>query len=629
MHRVASVSDDLGAVGSEGEALALTVSHDKSNAGFLMRSAAWCGLLVGMIEVSILAVQRFYLHQPTNLSPHFVWMTPLANLLLFVIAGLTLVPVARFWPRLASPRIAIFVFALLGFLNLLLMYERLQHYAALLLAAGLAFQTARIITAHPTGFHRLVARSLVWLLVLIPCLAALVYGSLFVRERRALAGLPEATTGAPNVLVITLDAVRAHNLSVYGYGRETSPQLKRMAERGVVFDRALSTAPWTLPSHASMFTGRYAHELSTGYTTPLDGTYPTLAEFLRARGYATAGFVANYRYCGYESGLQRGFIHYKDYPVSWGEIVSSSRLTRMIGDNFRLRRLIRNDEHLNRKSAAQINDEVLDWLSTKRKGPFFVFLNYFDAHGPYLPPSPFDTKFGPGRALGKYSALHHWLYDPAVAHQTVSKETIQEEVNAYDGVLAYLDEQLGFLFDELKKRDLMDNTLVIITADHGEEFGEHGLFDHGYSLYFNSLHVPLLIVFPGHIPAGVRAQTPVSLRDLSATVVDLLDYGQGSPFPGRSLARYWDTASKQESPEAEPLLSEVDRTSGQPAWFPTSRGDMKAVAFQHMRLIKNGDGVQEYYDFYQDPWEKQNLAESEVNREARQQLELLLKNKVR
>src|SRR5215470_12395059 len=228
-------------------------------------------------------------------------------------------------------------------------------------------------------------------------------------------------------------------MCLFGSARRTTPNLEGLAKTGVVFHRALSTAPWTLPSYASMFTGRWYHQLSADYATPLDATYPTLAEYLTARGYATAGFVGNLGYCGAQTGLARGFAHYEDYPVSWGQLVSSSVLTRTIANNFRLRRLINNDEHLNRKTADRLNDDALKWLDSAVGRPFFVFVNYFDTHDPYLPPAPFDTKFGPGRPNGRHSPLHHWLYDPAVGHRELDEATIQHERDAYEGALAYVD----------------------------------------------------------------------------------------------------------------------------------------------------------------------------------------------
>src|SRR5262249_37940885 len=149
--------------------------------------------------------------------------------------------------------------------------------------------------------------------------------------------LPPAPRGAPNVLLITLDTVRAKNLSLYGYGRHTAPQLERWAKRGGTFDRALATAPWTLPSHASMFTRRHPHPprrprppRSAGWPTPLDSPSPPLAEVLASHGYATAGFVANRYYAGFDSGLGRGFARYEDYRLTPGEFVNTSTLAKWV-----------------------------------------------------------------------------------------------------------------------------------------------------------------------------------------------------------------------------------------------------------------------------------------------------------
>ena len=141
----------------------------------------------------------------------------------------------------------------------------------------------------------------------------------------------------------------------------------------------MATAPWTLPSHAGMFTGRWPHELSADWFHALDSTHPTLAETLRARGYNTAGFVANTLYCGSETGLSRGFNHYEDYSISPGELLLSSSLGRTIANNSRLRQLTGYHNIVNAKDAATVNADFLDWVSRNQR-PFFAFLNYFDAH---------------------------------------------------------------------------------------------------------------------------------------------------------------------------------------------------------------------------------------------------------
>jgi arylsulfatase A-like enzyme len=599
-------------VSSERKQVARSSGSDQLRGSQLV-VAVWFGLFTGIVEVIILAIEKLLTHHIIELSRHFVWMIPLAEATLFSVVGVFFFCVGRLRPKIDPLPATIFTSSLLAFLSLLILIPRLHHFAALLLSTGLAVQFSRLIRVKAGLFHAVVRRTLPGMIGLVMLLGLGVEGRRVIAEHRALADLPSAPAQAANVILITLDTVRARNMSLYGYVRATTPKLEQFANTGIVFERALATASWTLPSHASMLTGRWPHEMSANLTSPLDGTQPTLAEYLRARGYSTAGFVANMRYCGYESGLDRGFLHYEDYPLSLGAIASSSSLVQTITNNFRLRRLIENDQHLNRKNAEQINSDFLQWLPHNGKRPFFAFLNYFDAHEPYLPPPPFDRNFGPGRKNGRYSPLHRWLWEPAVNYQNMTQENIQEEIDAYDGALAYLDHHLSLLFAELEKRELLTNTLVIITADHGEEFGEHGLFEHGYSLYLPSVHVPLILSFPGHLPAGNRVGSPASLRDLPSTILDLLDFEGDSPFPGKSLARHWQAGNEDECAHEEPLVSEANFTTGRPDWFPVSKGDMRSLVVQGMRYIQNGEGREELYDFCGDPREQHDLARSDAS----------------
>jgi len=590
----------------------MVLAKEKRSAFFPLFAAAWWALTAGFLEAAILATKK--MGKPLmKLGPDYVWMGPLALLIVFLALGLMLILAGKFWKRLDIESVAIFSYAVLAFMDLLILIPGLYQLASLALAAGISTQIVRVIRKRRDGFQRLVRGTLPLMAGLLLLLSVGVHGASLIREKRTLAALPPPPAQAANLLVITLDAVRAANTSLNGYARQTTPRIAALAERSVAFDRALSTASWTLPSHASIFTGHWYHELSADYDKPLDATYPTLAEFLSERGYRTAGFVGNLGYCGAETGLARGFAHYEDYPISWGQVAASSGLTRTVLDNFRLRRLLKNDQHLNRQTADVLNDNVLHWIDRDPAHPFFVFLNYFDAHDPYLPPPPFDSKFGPGRKNGKHSPLHHWLYNPAIGHRPLDQATIQEEIDAYDGAVAYLDDRLGLLLDGLKERGLLDNTLVVITADHGEEFGEHRVFEHSYSLYGPSVNVPLVISFPGKIPAS-RVGTPVSLRDLPATVTDLLGF-HDAPFPGTSLRRVWDPASGARGVDISPALSELNFAPRQPEWFPISKGDMKSVVSAGMHYIRNGDGSEELYDYEGDPWERADLA-SDAKRQA-------------
>jgi arylsulfatase A-like enzyme len=433
------------------------------------------------------------------------------------------------------------------------------------------------------------------LLLLTLGLLTLVEGRRLWKERVALSSLPAMSAQPPNVLLIILDTVRAASLSLYGYSRPTTPHLERLAQGGVWFRHAFSPTSWTLPSHASIFTGRHAHELSTDWRIALDATYPTLAEVLSSRGYVTAGFVANTRYCNAGTGLSRGFIHYDDSSLGPGRLVESSWILSMIH-----RALERPTEYRSwvwRKHARDINRHFLRWVDRSGPRPFFAFLNYWDAHNPYAPPEGYADRFGTA-GIPLQPVLEH-RSDRGIRD---SAET-QGGLDAYDGAIAYLDAQLGALFGELRRRGLWDNLIIIVASDHGEEFDEHGLAQHGVSLYRPSVEVPFIIRAPRRVPEGVVVDVPVSLRDIPATIMDLLNLDNPS-LAGRSAARFWTSASTP----ADTVVSSLTHAPGHPPWFPVSKGDMTSVTLGDLRYILNGDGSEELYDFAHDVAEGDNLA---------------------
>jgi arylsulfatase A-like enzyme len=603
----------------------------------LLRTGIWFGLVTGLCEVAVLAVRKLVLGEIIQLSPHFVWMTPVAAVCFFGSAALVLAALQWRLPRLVTMRAGILAFAFLAFLSLLFLLIRLHSVALLLLAAGLAWQTSRVLAARAAGLDRLTRVTTPGLVAMVALLALGVTAGRALDERRSMDALPPARAGAPNVLLIVLDTVRASSLSVHGYSRPTSPQLERIAGRGTLFDLALSTAPWTLPAHGSMFTGRLPHELSASWEIPLDDRHPTLAEVLRDQGYLTAAFVANTFYCSYEHGLDRGFVHYEDYLVSPGQIVNSSSLGRLvfsgqIGVNRNVW-LLDNEQFLGRKSAERLNHDFLRWLSRKGERPFFAFLNYFDAHDPYVPPRPFNGRFGPVVTRG--SLAHRFAATLVGSVKRVapgrlarsrgtSIEWRRRQTNLYDGAIAYLDHHLGLLFTELERRGALENTVVIITSDHGELLGEHGLFEHGNSLYLPLLHVPLLIAYPPEVPSGRVVHEGATLRDLPATVVDLLGL-EGVGFPGRSLARYWQDDQPLARGDPDTLFASVDKGINEPAWEPVMRGDMQSLVAGDVHYIRNGDGREELYDIVLDPAEDRDLASHESERPTLQRFRVLLK----
>jgi len=573
----------------------------------LLALAIWFGLLGGVGEILFLAVDKYLLHRITHRFETLIWMIPLAYVLWGVAAGLILIVLHRWWPKRITVRVSLFVLIWMLVIGVLLRFPVIHPWALVLVAMGIAWQGARVLSLHEAGLHRLVKKTIVWLGVVVmaiglglPCLQ-------WVAPQRVLASLPQADPDAPNVLLIVMDTVRSENLSVYGYHRSTTPQMEQLAKRGVVFDWAISTAPWTLPSHASMFTGRYHYEMSADWLTPLDGADATLAEVLSDRGYMTGGFVANLEYCSSATGLARGFSHYEDYPVLLSDLVAHGPLGRLIVSRDWGCELFGESRAGVRKSAQEINHAFLGWLDQDavEGRPFFAFLNYYDAHDPYVPPKPYDTEFATRSPADPTLEMG---YD-------YSDEEVQAMQDAYDGGIGYMDDQIGQLLDELKRRGTLDNTLVIITSDHGEQFKEHGIMGHGNSLYMPSVHVPLLICLPDRVAAGKRITEAVTLRDLGATIMDLTGFdGSPQPLPGSSLSRFWqDSNTIDDKVSASPVLSEVHYVANNPSRYPVSQGDMKSVVARGYQYIVQGNGVEQLYDLGLDPWAKNDLGMTEAS----------------
>lgn len=570
------------------------------------KNAAWSGAdllglavvvagLLSFVELSLVGTAAFILDRWTHLNPQFVWLAPAIYTTVSVILTCLVLLVTRQLRRHHVVRIVAFLAAWIGTTGILFTYHRLHRTAATLVAAGIAVQFAALVAHYPAVSRRWVRR-LVGPIVAIPVLAFIVLnGRWALMERRALAALGEPPDG-PNVILVIWDTVRASSLSVYGYERETTPTLERLAAEGATFDRAFSTAPWTTPSHASMFTGLYPPQLSTDWRTPLDHEPTVIAEVLAANGYRTAGITGNVFATSRESGLSRGFSHYDDYGlISAGDIAQATALGRRFVTREKWRARLGFRRALGSKDAVRINDQFLHWLDRDPDRPFFAFLNYFDAHSPYNPPAPFDTLWSlpvPDRTI--------WI---EAGHEFTPAE-LQVHRDAYEASIAYLDYRLGVLLDELRRRGILDNTIVIVTSDHGEEFGEHGVYFHGNTMYDAGLHVPLLVRWPAGVPAGSRTSAFVSNRDIPSTILDLL--GIADPvMPGASLSRYWSPMADAPA-EPDSIIAAVTQVTGNPPQYPVSRNPIRVLMADPWKFIASGEESVELYNLREDPEEVHN-----------------------
>jgi arylsulfatase A-like enzyme len=618
----------------------------------LLALSAWCGLVSGLLEVGALVLRKeaFDPNQLYWLSRHFVWLIPVTNLGFFLALGVLLGLVARLWRRPGNWLATRLLCALTVLPAALVGFPEIYDWAWLLVSLGIAMRLVAILERRGSGVRRLVRLSFPVLAGLLGLLAA----SIWVGDRAKgwrEASRPAPAPGSPNVLLIVLDTVAADHLGLYGYDRPTSRSIDELARRGIRFHAAQAAASWTLPSHSVMFTGRWPHELSAGWYTPLDARHPTLAEFLGSRGYATAAFVANQWYCGWDSGLGRGFTTYRDYVFPHLTAFGMSALVKRS-----VERLVSLVDFLggpmgipvpgtsvryfvelfraNRIEAWMVDDLFLDWLSSRRAAgssarPFFAFLNYADAHAPYRISRKGLHRFGARpRNDFEMDLIKNWS---TMNKQQLSAQELAMARDAYDSCIAQVDEQVGRLFDRLADRGVLDTTWVILTADHGESFGEHaGIFCHGTSLYQTELHVPLLVLPPARGPSPRLVTERVSLRDIAATIVDLAGCPANSPFPGESLGRFWrdpagsPTAGTAWDDASERALAEVvpnDLTDPDPSRVLKPQWPLAGLAEGEWSYIRReGDVREELFRVREDAREQHNLADDPTVRPVLQRM---------
>ncbi len=380
------------------------------------------------------------------------------------------------------------------------------------------------------------------------------------------------------IILISIDTLRADRLGAYGYARPTSPVLDAFAADGVLFARCSASSPWTPPSHTSMLTGLYpsrhgvfevGRELRAGVRT--------LAEEFGARGFRTAAVVASDLVLPCKR-CKSTFEHYDEIEWERKDGRSGPRV-------------------LNR--AADINAAALAWLGgLPPEAPFFLLLHYYDVHSDYAPEPRFARMFGAGPDLEPGET------DSLIATRqgrTMQPHEVEQIQRLYDAEIRQLDTRLGELFDELVRRGIWEDALIVVTSDHGEEFREHGGFLHGRTLYEEVLHVPLIVRGPG-IPAGRVVDAMVSLADIMPTMLALARVPVPDGLDGHALlplladgAAVWP----------ELVLSEADHFN-----------ERQAIRAGQYKLIRSKSADDELYDLAADPGEHDNLADRERARSA-------------
>ncbi len=597
----------------------------KARRELVLIAVAW-SLWGGFLDLLAIYIKKNFLyHLPFyHRAPGFIWRIPLASAVVLigitapVVVLLSIRPAVRgrFWAGWWCSAVA--VLAALSRLPI-------HSIAATLLAIGVGYRVGRLFDRSWTRFER---RMLVASAIPLVALAALGATDIAARSarRRALEvdSLSSAVDRRPNVLLIVLDAVRARSLSLYGYDRRTTPELDRWARRGVVFDRAIAAAPWTFPSHASMFTGLWPYQFQQEWNRAIESRPRTLAEFFSTRGYRTRGFAGNTEFCSRETGLDRGFVGYQDVVESFfGGSFLGAAFERLAADSNEL--YVQKFHRFKSLGARGFARELIELAtSSDDSRPFFAFLNFVDAHEPFVVPRDFPSRFCgvPPSSTDSSMLMDWWLVDKLA----LSERQIKLVRDSYDDSIAFLDAELGALLDALDRAGTLENTIVMIVGDHGESMGEHGLFNHGTNLDLQEIHVPFIVIAPGIIPEGKRVAVAVSLRDIPATLVDLSVRGSArdrseadrrrgathqsaEAFPGASLAVLWDDPEGNRS--VSPALSEVDGPflfSGQFGRAPELRGTIFSLVDGVEHYLIDDQGNERLFNFQNDPREDRDLA---------------------
>ncbi len=421
----------------------------------------------------------------------------------------------------------------------------------------------------------------------------------------------------PNVLILLMDTARAQSFSSYGYERLTTPNIDALAEESVLYEQAIATGCWSLPSQISMLTGLFpskhgAHELHLSYSHH----YPTLPEILRDAGYTTLGVSPN-SWMSDEFGTTHGF---DTYLKLWQYLptlpaTAEARANPLINLAHRLNRFYTRHLFPQRNRARHVNQHVLDLLN-KTPEPFFLYTIYWDMHLPYYPAGDHATRWrAPGVTAAQADAVNR---NPILYHagQTSMSRADFEILRAdYDGALATIDAEIGALVDTLRQRNQLDNTILIITSDHGENIGDHGLMSHAYSLHDTLLRVPLLIRYPAHFPKGKRVHHQVQLTDLVPTILDLAEIDRSDirdNLQGLSLLNDPDATDERpayaEMVAPHPSMPALSRRAGLPEDTPLPQLDraLRCLRTSQSKFIWASDGQHALYDLSQDPKELTN-----------------------
>lgn len=403
-----------------------------------------------------------------------------------------------------------------------------------------------------------------------------------------------------NILICVVSGARADHSSAYGYERDTTPFLAQLAREGVRAERMISTSTWTLPSHASLFTGLFPSlHGATEENHVLSPRFRVLPEILRDAGYRTAAFCPN-PWVSPETGFGRGFDSFYTQRLSGRLAGSATDYARRASDRV----LGRIDA-----GARRTNVALLAWLETVQE-PFCAFVHYREPHLPLRPPAPYDRMFAPPNTdPGRLRSLNQDAAAFLSGSVTMDAADLAVLTAAYDGALCYVDMRLQEIGAVLAGSGRWDRTLVVVLGDHGEHLGEHGMIGHQFGLYDSALHVPLVLRCPEKVPRGFVLDDIVQPIDVMPTVLAIAGVSSPELLPGRAILQ-----QAQAAPGPAFAIAESFRCSWGPyrRRFPGYDWDRlrvrtKAIRTRREKFIWRSDEANELYDVVQDPHETRNL----------------------
>jgi arylsulfatase A-like enzyme len=402
-------------------------------------------------------------------------------------------------------------------------------------------------------------------------------------------------TPRPNVLLVSIDSLRSDHLHAYGYPRETSPTIDALAREGALFTTALSSSSWTLPAHITLLTARPPEGQAAGRSGfKIWPETATLADTLQRSGYATAGFVSG-PFLAASYGYGKGF---EIYDESAGKGAHPHRVV------------------TSPKLVTLTTQWLTTWYDTRRDEPFFLFLHMWDPHYDYDPPPPYDRMFDPDYA-GDVDGKRYAVTDKV--HAGMDPRDLAHVVALYDGEIRFTDDHLGRIVEHLRGLGVLDDTIVVVTSDHGEEFFEHGMKGHGKTLYEEIVRIPLVMRYPRRIAPGTVVAEQVRLMDVAPTILGLAKVPPPAGFGSGASLRHRER-------DLSPWLTGEGRDS-----FPTLLAFADTALVQHLKSVRSAraklitttssDGVAtELYDLASDPGERRNLATSLGVRRVRERL---------